>query len=168
MIRPADIEGNYRYRLDEQPAGKGTDHLVVVQLNPSLADGKKSDPTVGKIKKWAEGRYQLIVFLNLFAYVHPRQMEVTEEDYSILVGPRNNRVIEEEACRADKVIIAWGKPRGVFAKYYQKRIEKIFALLAGIHLYRVGQLSHGKYPRHGRMWNGENRSEYEVNLKALL
>jgi hypothetical protein len=168
MIRPPIIEGNYRYRLDEQPLGNGVLRLAVIQINPSLADGKQSDPTVGKIKKWAEGKYGLIVFLNLFAYINSRQMEIAEDDYQVLVGSQNDEVIKEESRQADKVIIAWGKPRGVFVKHYQRRVDKLFALLHGIQLHRVGKLSHGKYPRHGRMWNGDNRKEYEVDISKLL
>jgi hypothetical protein len=168
MIRLPVIEGNYRYRLDEQPLGNGVLRLAVIQINPSLADGRRCDPTVGKIKKWSEGKYGLIVFLNLFAYISPQQTEIAEDDYQVLVGPQNDTIIREEAQQADKVIIAWGKPGGVFITHYQRRIKVLFALLDGIQLYRVGQLSHGKYPRHGRMWNGNNRTEYAVEFSGLL
>jgi hypothetical protein len=168
MVRPPIIEGNYRYRLDEQPLGNGVFRLAVIQINPSLANGKRSDPTVGKIKKWSEGKYRLIVFLNLFAYINSQQTEITENDYQVLVGPKNNTIIKEETHQADKVIIAWGKPSGAFVKHYQHRIVDLFALLEGIHLHRVGKLSYGKYPRHGRMWNGDNRTECEVNISELL
>jgi hypothetical protein len=164
MIRPPIIEGKYRYRLDEQPLGNAILRLAVIQINPSLADGKRLDPAVGKIKKWAEGKYGLIVFLNLFAYINSRQTEIAENDYQILVGSQNDKIIKEEANQADKVIIAWEKPRGVFVKHYQRRIKKVFELLDGIQLHRVGKLSHDKYPRHGRMWNGDNRMEYEVDI----
>ncbi len=168
MIRPPNIENNYRYRLKEQPLGNSVSRLAVIQINPSLAEGIRSDPTIGKIKKWAEGKYGLIVFLNLFAYINSRQTEIAEDDYQVLVGPENNKIIEGEVKLACKVIIAWGKPRGVFVKHYQRRIEELKELLEGHRLHRVGKLSYGKYPHHGRMWNGDNRIEYEVNISELL
>lgn len=168
MIRQPIIEGNYRYRLDEQPFGNGVLRLAVIQINPSVADGKRSDPTVGKIKHWSDGKFGLIVFLNLFAYINSRQTEIVEDDYEILVGPKNDEVIKEEVHQADKVIIAWGKPRGVFFRHYHRRIKKLVELLDGIQLHRVGELSHGKYPRHGRAWNGDNRVEFEVDISELV
>ena len=66
MIRPPIIEGNYRYRLEEKPLGNGVLRLAVIQIDPSIANGKRLDPTVGKIKKWVEDRYGVIVFQNCY------------------------------------------------------------------------------------------------------
>ncbi len=167
MPRPTLREGEYRYRLDETPQGGGRGRVAIIQMNPSLADGNRSDPTVGKIKVWAEGNYGLIVFLNLYAFVHPKQDEIPVMDYLRLVGPRNDSVIRDEVASADKVIVAWGRPKGILKTHYLRRVSEVFEILDGIRIFRVGGLSHGKYPRHGRMWNEGNRNEVAISLEDL-
>ena len=80
----------------------------------------------------------------VFQSLPSRQTEIAEDDYDILVGPKNDEITKKEVHQADKVIIAWGKPRGVFFRHYQRRIKKLVELLDGIKLHRVGELSHGQ------------------------
>jgi hypothetical protein len=64
----------------------------VIGLNPSTADHRKLDPTLRRVRnfaqKWGLGGF---VMLNLFAYraTEPRDMKRAEDP----VGPKNDRYI---------------------------------------------------------------------------
>ena len=158
------LEGIYRYVLPFRLSATAKE-LAVIQINPSLADGKRLDPTVGKVKKWAEEKgYGIVYFLNLFAIVSPKQEIIEVMDFDLLVGPKNNSFISGIPSTSD-IIIATGKPKGPLAKFYEKRKTEILGILNDRELLCVGDLTEGRYPRHGRMWNQTNRELRKLKWK---
>ncbi len=150
------IEGDYRYVLPVRLSARSKE-LAVIQINPSLANGKRSDPTVGKVKKWASERgYGSLYFLNFFAIVNPYQEKIERMNYDLLVGPKNDSFIKSVPASAD-VIIATGKPKGELSRIYEKRKNEILTILENRTIYCVGDLTKSGHPRHGRMWNLNNR-----------
>ncbi|MGP1681246.1 MAG: DUF1643 domain-containing protein [Giesbergeria sp.] len=162
-------ESDYRYSLRAQTAALGGASLVVIQCNPSRASGTRSDPTVGKVSNWAEENgFSSVTFLNLFARRSPRVHEISHLSYSELVGPRNNEVLASHAGGDSTVVLAWGSTLPVPDDLYHQRLAEIRDLLAGHPVHRVGALSGGRYPRHGRMWNTGNRTLEPLMWSALL
>ena len=56
-------------------------------------------------------------------------------------------------------MLAWGGNVPIEKDLYIKRLNEIKNILdnAGATPYKVGALSYGTHPRHGRMWNKGNR-----------
>ena len=83
---------------------------VFVMLNPSTADGTQDDPTIRRCVNFArrEGFDRLEV-VNLFAYraTKPAVMFNASPDVDI-IGPENQRHIEEALDLAGLIICAWG------------------------------------------------------------
>lgn len=155
------FEGRYRYVLPVKLSANPKE-LAVIQINPSLANGKRLDPTVGKVKKWAEEKgYGILYFLNFFAIINPKQEKIETTEFDLLVGPKNDFFISGIPDASD-IIIATGKPKGPLVKYYERRKTRILNILNNRKLLCVGDLTKDGYPRHGRMWNLTNRDLREL------
>lgn len=152
----ATIEGKYRYLLTSR-VSDSLRKLAVIQINPSLANEKRRDPTVGKVCKWAcDHGYGMVYFLNFFAIIGPKQEDIESTEFDLLVGEKNDSFISEIPETAD-IVIATGKPKGALALHYERRKDQVLGILQGRDLYCVGDLTKDGYPRHGRMWNQANR-----------
>ena len=162
-------EPDYRYSLVARTDAAGSASLAVVQCNPSRASGTRSDPTVGKVATWAEENgFSSVTFLNLFARRSPLVHEISHLSYQELVGPKNNDVLARHAAGGSTLVLAWGGTLPVPDELYRKRLAELRELLAGRPAHRVGALSGGRYPRHGRMWNAGNRKLEPVEWSELL
>jgi hypothetical protein len=137
----------YRYTLsrtweEELP------RLVVIGLNPSTADHRQLDPTLRRVRNfaqaWGLGGF---VMLNLFAFraTEPRDMKRAEEP----VGPMNDRYIRglAAALNTGMVLAAWGGHGG-----YRNRDREVMAILAeervkpyALRVTRQGYPSHPLY-----------------------
>jgi hypothetical protein len=95
----------YRYSLTRQWGVGST--LLVVGLNPSIADAQIDDPTVrrciGFAKSWGFDR---LVMANLFAYRSTDPNLLTEVEDP--VGPMNDRSLRKMVDSADLLLVAWG------------------------------------------------------------
>ncbi|MDB6112705.1 MAG: hypothetical protein JWR69_4455 [Pedosphaera sp.] len=158
-IESCEESPGYRYRLDVSTGIQSQNRLVVVQLNPSTADATKSDPTIGKVSYWArEHEFGHVTFLNLFAFrtVHPTQL--VGQRYAAIVGPRNDAVTRSALKTADNLIFAWGRIHPSVIAHYQRRMDKLKKILGTRRIQAVGAPVAELYPRHGRMWNENNRT----------
>jgi len=157
-----DEESQYRYLLTVKTDNSSGKKLIVIQCNPSNATDKVSDPTIGKVSKWAEdNNFSNIIFLNLFAYITPYTSDLKGKKYDELVGPNNDKVLLEQLVNRDCVVVlGWGQIKDIENNIFKERVRKVKQYIdnAGIQPYHVGALSGGRYPRHGRMWNKGNRN----------
>ena len=158
------LENEYRYYLRAEILNpKSNRHLLVVQLNPSKANGSKSDATAGKVCHWAaRNNYAVVHFLNLFARIATIQTEISRQiSYEKLVGVGNkndDQLIDilRSVPKNTPVVFAYGEPDGVLCIHYSRRVLEVETLLKkrGVKkIFRVGPLSNGQFPRHGRAWN---------------
>ncbi|MBP5996372.1 MAG: DUF1643 domain-containing protein [Azonexus sp.] len=164
-------EGPYRYVLAVDTDSGSDKTLVLVQCNPSVANGKRSDPTVGKVSYWAEENgFKTVVFLNLFAYVSSDTANLEDKSHDLLVGPKNDETLAKYIVHGSTVVLAWGGSVPVSNEHYLQRVTEIKQRLdhAQVTPYRVGNLSYGRYPRHGRMWNKGNRQLLPLEWSAIL
>lgn len=162
-------EPYYRYSLVARTDARGSESLAVVQCNPSRASGTRSDQTVGKVSIWAEENgFSSVTFLNLFARRSPKVDEISHLSYAELVGPRNDETIARHAAHSSTLVLAWGGTMPVPNELYLNRLAELREMLAGRQIHRVGSLSGGRYPRHGRMWNAGNRKLERVEWTQLL
>lgn len=160
---------DYRYSLLAKTDAEGEASLVVVQCNPSLASGTRSDPTVGKVSSWAEENgFGSVRFLNLFARRSPKVHEISHLLYADLVGPRNNEVLAFHATDNATWVLAWGGSLPVSQNLYHQRLLEVRGLLGDQPVHRVGALAYGRYPRHGKTWNAGYRSLEPLEWSELL
>ena len=158
----ARLEGNYRYYLRGEIVGaKSGNEILVVQLNPSKANSNRSDATAGKVCNWAaRNNFAVVHFLNLFARIATVQTEISRQiSYEELVGKENDNQLVKVLKSVPKntpVVFAYGEPDGALWIHHSKRILEVETLLKKVgidKIFRVGPLSNGQFPRHGRAWN---------------
>lgn len=161
----------HRYSLTVRTGCSSQSCLIVIQCNPSTARENASDPTVGKVSLWAEENdFYEVVFLNLFAYISSQKATLEGKGYDHLVGPQNDDVIAHYIKNGNLVVLAWGGKLPVPNRSYQQRLKEIKQLFddAVVTPNHVGKLSYGKYPRHGRAWNMDNRKLSVLDWNAII
>ncbi len=159
----------YRYLCETKTRCAGSRSLTIVQLNPSDGGRSRSDPTMGKVSIWAfENKFKSVVFLNLFAYRTKYPSELNGISFSRLLGPKNDDTINQKLSQSTKIVLAWGEPKGnPILGNVAKRVKELRDLIGRRHVYRVGDLVGGVYPRHGRGWNQANRRLHKLKWSEL-
>lgn len=165
------LEHPYRYSLVADTDCRSENHLIVIQCNPSVATNKGSDPTVGKVAIWAEALgFGRVIFLNLFALISSQPSALAGKSFEHIVGPRNDEILFNQLKSKNcTVVLAWGGSIPIKAEYYKRRLVEIKKHIedAGHIAHHIGALSHGIYPRHGRMWNKGNRDLWTLDWGKL-
>jgi hypothetical protein len=162
-------DSHYRYSLTAVTPATTLKKLVLVQCNPSKASRHRSDSTVGKVCCWAEENgFRFVVFLNLFARRSSRVEIIDGMPLPELVGMNNDRELRQNNDPDATIVFAWGGSLPVREDLYLQRLSDIRKIFAGRTIHRVGAMSYGRYPRHGRMWNRGNRSLHELSWDELL
>jgi hypothetical protein len=98
--------GLYRYLLEHDFGGNGP-VISLGMVNPSLADGKKNDPTMTKVDGFAMrmGASKVRVW-NPFALIAKDVRDL--RDAADPIGPENDTHIAHAVRDADIHIVAWG------------------------------------------------------------
>lgn len=146
MKRSAIIEGSFRYSLEREwnPSKEG---VLFVLLNPSTADDNIDDNTVKKCigfaKQWGYGSLEIV---NLFAYraTDPKVLFLAEQEGKDVIGPKNDKYIQEAMDRAEKTIVGWGE----MGKNALERCKQVQNMLQGkeIECFGVGKKMQPKHP----------------------
>ena len=140
----------YRYTLERSlvstlPLGAER-RVLFCMLNPSTADEVVDDPTIKKVKKFAqrEGGTVLRV-VNLYAARATKSTELPGFDDP--VGPDNDETVLSEALMADLVVAGWGD--GALEGPDPDRAKTVLALLRSAgDVYRLGSVTEAGNPRH--------------------
>ncbi len=143
MRRDATFSPDRRWRYVLRRRWGHGQRLVMVMLNPSVADGRRDDPTttfcVNRARAWGFGCYEAV---NLFALVatDPRALRAAADP----VGPANDAWIRRAARRADRLVVAWGNHGAL-----DDRADRVLDLLAGETLWCFGHNRNGspRFPR---------------------
>jgi hypothetical protein len=132
--------GKYRYALwriwDESKP-----RLLIIGLNPSIADDRKDSFTSARCMKFAQSwGYGALYIANLFAHCSQDPHALTKD--ADPVGPENDRWLIKLSQDASLVVAAWGSRGG-----YRGRDIAVLRLLRRVHC--LGVTRRGK-PRHPR------------------
>jgi hypothetical protein len=127
----------------ESPAGDGP--LLFIMLNPSIADGRRDDPTLRRCIRFATTwGFTRLEIANLFARVCTDPDALFDD--ADPVGPRNDAVIRRATRRASLVICAWGASGG--RRTILRAAEVVGMLHAeGVRLHHLGLTASG-IPKH--------------------
>lgn len=132
--------------------------MLLIMLNPSLADDWANDRTINRCIEFAKRMgFGGIRVVNLFAY--RAQKPTAMNTYADPIGPRNDEFIRRNAmhvhCQGEKqgkVVAAWGAPHAFPAGRSDKikrRAEIVAEMVQdlGVPLHVLG-LTETKHPRH--------------------
>ncbi len=154
----------YRYTLESvvggpSPGGNGLINFIM--LNPSTADETHDDPSVRRCKAYAAAwGYDRAVVTNVFALrsTDPRALR----KHPSPVGPLNNEWVAQSACRASKVVAAWG-----LHSLHLNRHFEVIRMLAELGVRpEVLALSKGGIPKHPLYLSGGLRPrEWDASLR---
>lgn len=87
---------------------------VFIMLNPSTADGTIDDPTIRRCVNFAKAwRFERLEVVNLFAYRATDPRVILSLPADEVIGPENQRYVENAVNKAGKVVCAWGS-RGTY------------------------------------------------------
>lgn len=145
--------GLYRYWLSRQ-WDLTIPPLLIVMLNPSIADAEIDDPTIRRCIAFARANgFGGIVVVNLFAYraTEPASLRTVVDP----IGPENDariRTLFEDAIEMKlPVLAAWGAHGG-----FQNRDTEVrlMALELGVELVCLGTTKSGQ-PRHPLYVSGD-------------
>lgn len=97
----------YRYVLWREWTAENPAYVLIVGLNPSVADETDDDPTIRRCVNYAkEWNYGALCMVNLFAFKATKPAVMKAEQNRI--GPDNDRWISKVAKRAGVIVAAWG------------------------------------------------------------
>ncbi len=125
MIKSAEISecGRWRYRLTRL-WDRGSQPLVFVLLNPSVADSVVDDPTIFRCISFARrDGFGGIEVLNLFALrtTQPARLKIVEDP----VGPNNWRTWAGVLDHHKAVVFGWGASKGTDKGEQIRRLMKL-------------------------------------------
>ncbi len=116
----------FRYTLD-RIWGNGSNLLLTIMLNPSVADHTRNDPTITRVIKRAEReKFDGVVICNLYAFRSPYPAKLMER-YATgneVVGRDNDEYIESAVDRCNAAFVAWGNH-----KLAHRRDQRVLELL---------------------------------------
>ena len=143
MIKDAIISSDdkYRYMLS-RIWDKSKSKVMIIGLNPSMADASQDDPTIRKCIKYAKSwGYGGVYMLNLFAFrtPKPKVMFVADEP----IGIENDKYLMDYSLKCDKVVCAWGNDGN-----YKNRSSEAKSKLSNLHylmLNNSGEPAHPLY-----------------------
>lgn len=135
--------GKYRFHLNRDlgASGEGDKTILFVMLNPSTADASIDDPTIRKLRGFAQRLgYRKISVVNLFAYraTDPKQLKKVADP----VGEGNLGYVEMHAELANLIVCAWGTG-GTFNQQNEKTLKR----LCKFDLYAL-EITKGGHPKH--------------------
>jgi hypothetical protein len=167
VIREAtfDVTREYRYSLfrswlDEPEyqldARRRNERVLWVMLNPSTADEREDDRTIGRCVSFSRKcGYGSLMVCNLFA--------LRAKNSGVLwtasepVGPDNLATITREAINADLVVAAWGAHRQRRFRDQERTIVGVLRALKD--LWSLKRTKNGRHPCHPLYLHGAQLPE---------
>ena len=99
------IDGKERFSLS-RIWDKRQPKLLYIMLNPSIADGKKDDPTIKRLIFFTKKhRYGGFYVANLFTQITPYPKELNMDNLS---KKNNLKIINDLIKKSDSIVYAWG------------------------------------------------------------
>lgn len=152
-------DNEVRYALTKQ----GTNPLIVIALNPSVANEKISDRTVDKIRTYCElWGFDSFIMLNLYPLrqTHADQLPRLFDE---TIHQINLRYIEQYTLNNYSILMAYGDNVRKY-DYLSRCLNDIFSILSlnqSRAFYQLGNLTKKGNPRH------PSRLAYNVELQPF-
>ena len=99
------IDGKERFSLS-RIWDKRQPKILYIMLNPSIADGKKDDPTIKRLIFFTKKhRYGGFYVANLFTQITPYPRDLNMDNYS---KKKNLKIIRGLIKKSHSIVYAWG------------------------------------------------------------
>ena len=138
-------QGDYRFYIEQM----GDKMLFVVGLNPSTADDKIADKTMGRVLEFVEkAGYNGFVMLNLSArrQTDKHQLPTQQDDTQHQKALAFIRKLGDKYPTAD-VLLAFGNDI-ILRPYLKSNLIDIVNVLGKREFFQIGELTTKGYPRH--------------------
>lgn len=163
------------------------EQVLFIMMNPSKADSKESDRTINKIIEYSYTNFlniKKIIVLNLYSVYETDSSGlnkiVSEYGLDFSIGnninleTKNNDILELEAQKSEKIIVAWGKPKNTKAeelrniKYHEQALNTLSILQNYKEkTFHFGSLINNLYPRHPLYLKNEDKVLNLLNFTNL-
>ena len=129
----------------------GTNTLIVLGINPSTADDKTKDKTIGKVMGFVEGNgYDSFIMINLYPQRTPHPADL-HTSINLQISSRNIGVIADIFNKIDNptVLAAWSD-KIMIRKYLKDCLVKIVdtSKKKNIRWVKLGESTKSGHPRH--------------------
>jgi hypothetical protein len=124
--------------------------LLVIMLNPSVADAERNDPTITRVMQRAKRLgYGGVVVCNLYAFRSPYPAKLRERWRlgAGIIGPSNDLVIREAAQRYKHVWVAWGGD-ALAAKRDKAVLDILYGNCCSVYMLELTKDGFPKHPLH--------------------
>ena len=112
--------------------------LMIIGLNPSIANEKTNDNTINKVIKIAKNKgFGGVYMANLFSYITPHPA-------SLIVGSNNRKndsFLKKYEAKSEKVVFAWGN-----FKEAQERAKEVIAIFPKAYCFFKNKNGSPKHP----------------------
>lgn len=144
--------------------------LLVIMINPSTADEKKSDQTCRALLNLCDyNNYTNITICNLFSLRTSKVEELNEKIYEAN-DTQNNDKLTLCIGKFNEVLCAWGKASKIKKRGdYDTRINQVYQMLNGKKLKKIGNgLVDDKYPIHPYSFSFQkNGDKYKIDFEEF-
>lgn len=160
----------WRYGLRLPFKDRRGDKITVFLKNPSSASAVAADKTVRTACEYVWRNFPEsggVHILNLYALRGTDSKEVgatlRAQGVAQVIGPENDRVIQQTLMESSAVIVAWGGHAGIPTAAYDRRVAECQKMLveSGLPVWRNARKGSETYPFHACYW------AYEDPLIAL-
>lgn len=149
------VDGLYRYVLGRRWDEDGA-LLVVCLLNPSTATEEVLDPTLRRVRGFAQrDGYGGLLVVNVFAWRSTDPRVLSRQVHPDVVGPRNDEAIRAAAERPmmARLVAGWGRPA---TKAISRRMTTVkHSLGIGRTWHCFGATTKDDHPRHPLYLKGD-------------
>lgn len=114
--------------------------LLFIGLNPSVADERENDPTIRRIKSFAQReKASGVLVANLFSLcaTHPRDLRAASDP----IRPSNDSVLSDMQALATTTVVCWGN-HGI----HRDRAELVLARLSNPQCFGITKAGEPKHP----------------------
>lgn len=111
VFRDAIFSADQKFRYTLTRTWANAPRLLVVMMNPSVADARKDDPTITRVMTRAmRGGYGGLIVCNLYAYrsPFPRDLAAQYKQGNEVIGRENDNAIFAAASLCQAAFVAWG------------------------------------------------------------
>jgi serine/threonine protein phosphatase 1 len=144
---------------------KGNNPLVVLGLNPSTADDKKSDPTVTKVMGFAErAKNDGFMMINLYPLraTDPGNLpkEFNSEHHKANLEAIDTALTDYPEI---DVLVAFGG-NGIIRSYLKDCLKDIIAIIGKrkVNWYKIGSLTQSGHPKHPSRAKYEDLTPFDI------
>ena len=163
---PDDAKRRYILKVYPKDKTQTKKEILVIMLNPSIADKDKPDPTCRALINLCDWKgYNNITICNLFSLRGPNVKELNNKIQDTN-DSLNDLKLKECIGRFDEILCAWGRAKELKDRnFYNARINKVYEMLTNKKLKEFGHspFNGDIYPNHPYYIRIKPKEQWGIN-----